>query len=264
LNSVPIQQRYASEADAGAFAADVVTLGNSDQFLSDAIDKGWGMKITDAELPVLELGTFPEEFMQGDNTATVGVSPFLILYNKANVAEGDLPESLSDLTDPRFKDKILLADPSASDALTAFYIVLQEELGDEWFEGVMKNNPKFYPAVSAAGQAMVAGEGDFVTPALRAVGAALQDSGAPVDAVIPPVTTGPKFNLMLTATENSPNPNAAKLFANWLLSESGSIAAQGGVGLSPYQSDELPSGFVEMPEATPEKKAQVLSLLGLD
>lgn len=263
LNAGTLSQRYQTEAEAGTITADVISQSANPAFVEFAVDKGWGMRIEDAGLPVFDLGTYPTEYFQEDGSATVGFLPYLILYN-TDLIDGDMiPSDLGDLADPKYKDKLLLADPTTADNLVQFYDAIEQEYGKEWFEDVLANNPKFYPTISNAVQAMTAGEGAITTPAAGAVAAPLIAQGAPVGMVTPPVTTGPEVQVMLTDSAKAPHPNAAKLFVNWLLSESGNRTAWGDLGVSVYNPDEVPSGYSPGRVVTPEIKNGVLRLLGL-
>lgn len=263
LNSALLIERYSAEASAGALSADVTSIAQTADFFDQAIDEGWAIPIQDAEIPALESGDYPEEFLQGDVSATVGIFPFLILYNEDSLDEDLVPESFEDLTDDKYKDQLVIVDPSTNNAFVGFYDVLRESYGDEWFEDVLANNPKFYPAASAGAQAMMAGEGLVMTPAAGAVAQALLDSGAPVGTVLPPITTGPQFNMLMTDPAIAQHPNAAKLFANWMLSRESNIQALGDLAYSPFDTERLPEGFVVMPTVTDSMRTSILRLLEL-
>lgn len=259
LNSALLIERYSAEASAGALSADVTSMAQSADFFQEAIDQGWALELSEFDLPAM--AEYPEDYKQGDISATVALGAFLILYNEDKLDKDLVPESLEDLTDPKYKDQLVIVDPSTNNAFVGFYDALLTAYGEEWFEGVLKNNPKFYPAASAGAQAMMAGEGLVMTPALGAVAAALTASGAPVATVLPPVTTGPQFNLMLTDPEIAQHPNAAKLFANWMLSEEGNLTATGELIFSPFDDENLPDEYLVMERVTPKMRGEILELL---
>jgi ABC-type Fe3+ transport system substrate-binding protein len=66
----------------------------------------------------------------------------------------------------------------------------------------------------------------------------------------------------LTVYDKAPHPNAAKLFANWLLSKKGNLAATGDLAISPYAATGFPSEYVSMRPLTEEIKSHILSLMG--
>jgi iron(III) transport system substrate-binding protein len=261
LNSGPLIQRFQTEAEAGALSIDVTNASNLTTFADEAFSNGWAVPLADAELPVLEANEYPEMWFEDGKAAVISVAPYLILLAKDRLTGDMEPRSLEDLADPKYQGQLLMVDPSSSDSLYQFYNVMLDAYGEAWFAGIRANEVKFFPTVSNAAQAMTAGEGS-VTWGLRAVAAPLVEAGAPVGINVPPVTTGSLQQLMLTAPDQAPHPNAAKLFANWWLSESGNRAANGELGVSPYDSEAL-AGF-QVPEAiTPEIKAEINGLLGL-
>jgi iron(III) transport system substrate-binding protein len=257
-----LQQRYQSEAQAGNIGADLVTLVPSGDFFESSIQQKWAQSLRDANLPAMALGKFPEKFNQG-LSATVFTFPFLIWYRKDKLTGDMVPRSVNDITDPKYRGMVLLTNPASSDGLLRFYDVVQQKYGDEWFQKVSANQPKFFPTASAAVQAMVGGEGALATPAAKAVGVALIESGAPIASATPDTTTGGELRLMLTAPDKAPHPNAARLFANWLVSETGNKAAQGGLAVSPFDKEGLPAGWVESRPITPDIRTKILGLLGV-
>ena len=80
-----------------------------------------------------------------------------IIYNTELVDRSELPDSILDFTDPRWKGKIGWAPTNGS--FQAFVTALRLSLGDDaaraWLEGIQANNPVEYPnnvsIVTAAG-----------------------------------------------------------------------------------------------------------------
>ena len=64
-----------TEAEAGNIAADLLfTSGPADEFAADSAKKGWVEPISQAGLPVLKSGEYPERFLLS-HTAIVEVAP---------------------------------------------------------------------------------------------------------------------------------------------------------------------------------------------
>lgn len=261
LNSGPLIQRFQTEAEAGAISVDVTNASNLTAFADEAIANDWVVPAADADLPVLAVSEYPEEWFSDGNAPVMSIAPFVILYAEDRLTGDMEPKSFEDFTDPKYDGQLLMADPGSSDALVGFYKVMLDEYGEEWFEGIADNGVKFFPTVSNAAQAMTAGEGSL-TWGNRAVAGPLLDAGAPVGINVPPVTTGSLQQVMLTAPDKAPHPNAGKLFVNWLLSESGNRAANGDQAISTFDTDAL-GGFQAAPQITPEIKAEINQLLGI-
>ncbi|WP_344199753.1 ABC transporter substrate-binding protein [Pseudolysinimonas kribbensis] len=267
LNSGPLTQRYEAEAQSGSPAADVVTMSADTEFMNKMVSKNYAMNLSSAKLPVFKLNTYPKAYKQatpdgkGFVSATMGIGAFEIIYDTKTISGSMIPKTFKDLTKSKYKGLLTLPDPTASATIMSFFVNQAKQYGDSVLTGIAANKPQYFNTISAAGQAMVAGQGGITVPALPAVMAALKSSGAPVDGVLPPITSGPAFNVMLTATKKSPHPNAGKLFANWLLSKSGQDSSQGSIGISVY-SPSIPKGYTPAWTPTAAESAKVLKLLG--
>lgn len=85
----------------------------------------------------------------------------VVAYNTELLQEGDLPESILDFADPRWKGKIGFPPTNAS--FQAFVTAMRLTLGDDrtrdWLEGIKANDPKLYeknlPTVEAVGRGEV-------------------------------------------------------------------------------------------------------------
>src|SRR5690606_10532207 len=110
-------------------------------------------------------------------------------------------------------------------------------------------------------QGVAAGEGDLAHPGVLAIVDTLKQSVAPVEAALLGPTTGPEIALGVSA--DSPSPNAAKLFAHYLLSEEGSgvLAEEPGAG-SPLDEDAVTEWTRPVPPAD-DIKAKINKLLGV-
>ncbi|MBL4845512.1 MAG: extracellular solute-binding protein [Planctomycetes bacterium] len=83
-----------------------------------------------------------------------------VLVVSANVPDADLPASLKDLADPKWKGKLGWAPGNSS--FQAHVSYLRHTWGEEetkaWLEAVQKNEPKVYPKNSPQVTAAIAGE----------------------------------------------------------------------------------------------------------
>ena len=110
-----------------------------------------------AKLPDDVLDRVPARFRDPDGhwVGTSGRARVLV-YNTDELSEVELPDSVLELTDPRWKGKIGIAPTNAS--FQAFVSAMILSLGDErtrdWLEGLKANEPKLYeknlPVVEAA------------------------------------------------------------------------------------------------------------------
>jgi len=256
LVSADLTQRFSTEAEAGAQAADVILLTSS-PFYADALGKGWLQPVDEAELPAFP-GEFPEDYTADDGaTPVVSLVPTEIVFNSD--LQEQAPDSWEAYGDPANKGELLFAEPTSSPANLSFWALMREEYGDDFLEAVAANEPSWYNSAVPATQGVAAGEGSLGFPGVSAIVTSLQESGAPVDSAVLTPTTGPEIALGLSA--ESPCQNAGKLFANYLLTEEGNVYFnEVSDAISPYA--ENVADFVR-PTPVPEAEAQeIRSLLG--
>lgn len=263
LSSNAIMQRFSTEAEAGAIVADLIIAGGSAQeFAARGIERGWVQPIADAGLPVIEDGTFPAEFNRG-TTALAQFQPWVIVYNTNLMSEAEAPTEWSQLFEERFRGQILLPNPGVSDAYTQFWYLLRSTYGDDFLTRLSAMEPRRYDAGVQALQSLGAGEGLVLIPLTGPAVAGLQANGAPVAAVTPALTTGVELQLILTAADVSPNPNAGRLLANFLLSQPGNALLNTETGaISIYDSSSFPAGYVPPDPAAGAFKDEIAAQLG--
>jgi len=82
------------------------------------------------------------------------------VYNTDRLTEADLPDSILDFTDPKWKGRIGYAPTNASfqDHVTAMRYLLGEDATGEWLEGLLANDVVAYEGNSAILDAVAAGE----------------------------------------------------------------------------------------------------------
>lgn len=217
--------RFSSEMDAGAESADVLTTSET-SFGATATENGWADDISTFDLPTYD--DFPEEFVRGPLFVTQ-IAPIRVTYNTDLVETP--PETWEDLLEPEYKGQMMLVDPSAILPWMAQYNLLYEEYGVEYLEALKAQD--FRPVDSAvpASQSMAAGEGLVVFPSLDSVANPMIEEGAPVaNATLEPFTGVENSTLISSA---APNPEAAKLFAAWLMGVEGQSAVNSGFAASP-------------------------------
>ncbi len=141
----------------------------------------------------------------------------LIIVNSAKVKPEEAPKSWSDLLDPKWKGRVAFGHPGFSGYVGVWTVQMRKMFGWQWFEKLAANKPRIGRSgndpisLLNAGECVV-GLGPLSTSLLSAA------KGNPIQIVYPTdgsvLCVGPSA-VMATA----PRPNAARLFANWLLSE---------------------------------------------
>ncbi|HEX9443800.1 MAG TPA: extracellular solute-binding protein [Candidatus Binatia bacterium] len=151
-------------------------------------------------------------------------------YNTRFVAAADAPRSYRDLLDKKWANSISL-DQTDQD----WFAVLASEWGEaaatDYLTNLMKLNPKLQRGRELRAQMIAAGE-YFVGPTLYDYRVrTLKAQGAPIQSVaLPPIMAFP--NVLMLA-RHAPNPHAAALFIDWLLSEAGQKSLESDLGRDP-------------------------------
>lgn len=244
ISSAPLMQRFANEAEAGKGSADMaIFTGGVVPFAKEGIKKGWIEAISEAKLPALTDGTYPAKFDLGV-TAIVSIGPWGIAYNTNKVKGTDIPKDWKDLANPKWKGQLLLHDPTISEAYDDFWGALRERYGEPFFAMIRSQTPRTYGNAIHAIQGLSAGEGALLIPSTGALAQGAVDKGAPVAMVYLPYTTGVEMQVMLGARNRSKAPNAARLLANYVLSEEGNRVFNNDPGsFSVYDTTGLPREY---------------------
>lgn len=178
--------------------------------------------IPNAEKLVLEPWT-PEE-------VPVYVVTYGIAVNTDMVSEEDMPKSWKDLTDPKWKGKILSDEMTMPSGGQSWFAVTLENLGEEFHREMAKNELDYSRETAERAKRVARGEFAFAIPFNLAELEELK--GLPIKGVIP-LEGAPYTPISVALIKGAKHPNAAKLFMNFLLSEEGQlIFARDGLTIS--------------------------------
>jgi iron(III) transport system substrate-binding protein len=224
--SAAVLARWESEAAAQVYTVDVVNMSGAAGYARVA---GFGLNapIPDS-VDFLEddrpANAFDPDRMWFSTTATVPA----IVYNPNNVDESDAPETWEDLLDPAYTDDLTIGAPISTVAQATYYQMREEPtLGEEFLEDLAAQNPAVSPKSGDVVSAIVTGD-TLVGIANDNAAWAQIGVGAPLKVVYPEVGQPVLTNYVMLAAE-SPNPDAAAVFMNYLASKAaGEIYAMTG------------------------------------
>jgi len=147
--------------------------------------------------------------------ATIGWS---IAYNTALVKNP--PKSWQDLTKPEFGNGQIGQVIAPSGGTTWTRVLFERKvLGEDYWAKQAATKPMLYPSGAPASDALVRGEVSIAVLLYNIVWTKKRD-GAPVEIFFPP--EGVPVNPYASGIpKTAANPNAARLFLNWCLSEEG-------------------------------------------
>ncbi|MFO7245332.1 MAG: iron ABC transporter substrate-binding protein [Bacillota bacterium] len=148
-----------------------------------------------------------------------------LVYNPERLAESDLPRSIFDLTDPKWRGRLGWAPTNAS--LQAFVTAMRVVYGDDetrrWLEGFIANEPRVYPNNAAQVEAVAAGEIDLGLVNhyyLYQLKAQYGEDYPAANYYLPDGDIGALINVAgVGVLQTAPNPEAAMRLVDFLLSE---------------------------------------------
>ena len=164
LSGISIEVKYGKT---GALAAQLLEEGSktpADIFFAQ--DPG-GLGAVESMLGIIpaEIIERVPDWAKSPLGSWVGISgrARVLVYNSSTISESDLPNSIWDLTDPKWNGRLGWAPSNSSfqAMVTGMRIVWGEKKTKDWLVGVMKNNPLVYPKNTPQVAAVATGEIDI-------------------------------------------------------------------------------------------------------
>jgi iron(III) transport system substrate-binding protein len=203
--------RIGQEIESRIFNVDVVNTAD----LSHCIvwkQKGW----LEPYLPEDVAKYYDRIYYDADGqhvTTRVLVSPFGINTNL--VKPDDAPKSFADLLDPKWAGKMVKAHPAYSGTIMSSTFQMARDLGWDYLGSLAKQKIMQVQSATDTPKRIALGERAIMIDGAGYLVIRNKEAGQPVDVIYPsegtPVATSPS-----AVFKSAPNPNAARLFQNWL------------------------------------------------
>jgi len=202
-----------TEFEAGRFMADVVQ--GPLPVLEILKDKGmlaqYSSKVT---------AGYPEWTRKDGIIQLFGIEYIGIIYNKERVAAADVPKRYQDLADPKWKDKIVMPNPSNHATTIAWLVGLRAHVfksDAEWMKflrGLAANRPMFVASLGPTPAPIESGEKPIGISMPKYI---VTKAPAPLDwaRLDQPLMGTPRA---IAVTAKAPHPNAARVFVDYWLS----------------------------------------------
>ena len=231
--------RYQSEEESGKVFADVI-LQSDPIFAQTASNNGWFEKLDTKYAPAL--APYPAEYVE-PYSISVQVIPWAIEYDTSKVTGADIPKTWKDLLNKKWgtNGNLIINSPLGGTSQGGLYNWLYVTYGADFIKQLKTNNPTVVSSLTVALQSMAAGEGEVFLGTTAQSDADLIKQGATLATVTPDQTVGsPHY---LSVSYKAPHPNAARLFANFLLSPEGQEPLNAGNAISPLGRDLVPDSL---------------------
>jgi iron(III) transport system substrate-binding protein len=171
---------------------------------------------------------YPEWTRKDDKIQIFGIEYVAVLYNKELVKPADVPKRYEDLTDPKWRGKIVMANPTTHATTISWLVGLKElvfSTENAWMKfikGLAANKPMFVTSFGPTPAPIESGEKLIGISMPKYI---LTKAPAPLDwaRVEQPLLGTPRG---MSIANKAPHPNDAKLFFDyWLSRESARILA---------------------------------------
>ncbi len=164
---------------------------------------------------------YPEWTRKDDQIQTFGIEYVGLIYNKELVKPADVPKRYEDLADPKWKNKIVMANPATHATTISWLVGLKENVFKseaEWMrfvKGIAANRPMLVKSFGPTPAPVESGEKSIAISMPKYI---ITKAPAPLDwARVEQPLLGTPRGMAISASAK--NPNAAKLFMDFWLSK---------------------------------------------
>jgi len=165
--------------------------------------------------------SYPAWTRKDDQIQVFGIEYVALIYNKELVKPADVPKRYEDLTDPKWKNKIVMANPATHATTISWLIGLKENVFKseaEWMKfikGLAANRPMFVKSFGPTPAPIESGEKLIGISMPKYI---ITKAPAPLDwaHIEQPLLGTPRG---IAISSSAKNPHAAKLFMDFWLSK---------------------------------------------
>ncbi|MHB0870537.1 MAG: extracellular solute-binding protein [Chloroflexota bacterium] len=206
-------RRFMTEIDAGKVLADVVTITDPAAF-NKLAEQGKLVPYKPANWEkVPNEAKDPQGHWVAQRLNLANMS-----YRKDKLPAADVPKKWTDLADPKYKGKMVHPDPNYTATALMAVAYLSKTHGWDYYEKLAKNDVMIVQGAAQVATSLTSGERLIAAEASDSYTWRDREKGQPVEAVFPEdgVFMIPAPSAVI---KGGPNPNAAKLLADFMLSD---------------------------------------------
>ena len=164
---------------------------------------------------------YPEWARKDESMTLFGIEYVGLIYNKERVKASEAPKRYQDLADPKWRDKIVMANPANHPSTISWLIGLKETVFEseaEWkkfLQGLAANRPMFVASFGPTPAPVESGEKAIAISMPKYI---ITKAPAPLDwaRLEQPLLGTPRA---IAVTSKAPHPNAARVFVDYWLSK---------------------------------------------
>jgi iron(III) transport system substrate-binding protein len=210
------------ELSTGAEGADLVIVASPDWVVPHA--EAGSFLDASASPQIAGLGAYDADlYVHEGNYFEVGAALATFAWNTEEIPDG--LTSYTDLLDPQYDGRIGVVDPAIASVVVDFWWWLEDTYGADYVPALAEQSPRIYPGAQPMIEAMSSGEIAIASYASTSVLAESIEAGAPIDYAIDETGAwGVRFYAFIP--ESADNPNAAALFADYMLTPEGQELVQ--------------------------------------
>jgi iron(III) transport system substrate-binding protein len=205
-----VLQRVMQEASAGIKNADIIHTSDAGHFVL-LKEKGMLLKYVPKGVDVFPAGFKDKDGFYYGMRATLSV----IAYNPKIVSEKDAPKTWKDLLNPKWKGRMVTAHPGYSGIIMTHVLALVNAYGWDYFRDLSKNSLHIVQSANDPAGVVASGERPIGVNGAEYFYYKTQKQGNPIQIVYPkegvPLVVSP-----VAIAKDSPRPNAAKLFSEFI------------------------------------------------
>jgi iron(III) transport system substrate-binding protein len=208
-----ILRRFQQEMDAGRVAVDVLT--HSEPAAANALGKkGYFVPFKPKNFEnVPDAAKDPNGLFIGQR---LNMMTHYIRSDK--VTDAEAPKTWNDLIEPRYRGRLVMTDPSFTSLQVSVVGTISKERGWGFYEKLRANDTMIVQGNQQVADMLKRGERQIAVGALDSYAADLKKEGHPIKTLYPSdgvfVIPSPT-----SVVKSSPNPNAAKLFAEFMIGD---------------------------------------------